>query len=391
MSRAYLDHASTSPLRPEARQAMQAALADGPLGDPGRLHVEGRRARVLLEQAREQVATLLACRPRQVVFTSSATEAINAAVWGATRARPGGSVVLADVEHSAVRQAAARLAPIHSVAVTAAGRIEPDAVAEALGRATADGSAVALVHCQLANHEVGTVQPVAAVAEVCRRAGVPLHVDAAMAVGHLPVNLEQLGADLLSISGHKLGAPAGTGCLVVRRGLRIDPLLVGGDQERARRAGLEDVVAAVGLGAVAELLADGDRLHQEVAHQRTLTDAITAAATAVEGVRRIGPTDPDLRLPHLVCLVVDGVEAEPVLLGLDQAGVAAHSGSSCASEALAPSPVLAAMGIDTERSLRLSVGWSSGPEDADAFARAFGPVVERLRALRRTLEAPATP
>lgn len=382
MDRHYLDHASTSPLRPEARAAMAEALDGGPLGDPGRLHVEGRRARVLLEAAREEVAAFAGTRPRQVVLTASGTEAVNTAVWHATRARPGRPVVLADVEHSAARLASERLATLRVVPVSHEGRLQPDAVDEALAEVAADGAPAALVHCQLANHEVGTVQPVTAVAEVCRRHDVPLHVDAGAAAGHLPLAADDLGADLLSVSGHKLGAPAGTGCLVVRRGLRLQPLLVGGEQERARRAGLEDVIGAVGLGAVAALLADPARLAAEADAQRRLADGLAAAATAVDGVARVGDPDPAGRLPHLVCLVVAGVEAEPVLLALDQAGVAAHSGSSCASESLAPSPVLAAMGVDAERSLRLSVGWSSTGADVEAFAAAFAPAIGALRALR---------
>jgi len=382
VARHYLDHASTTPLRPEARQAMAEAVDGGPLGDPGRLHAEGRRARVLLEDARAQVAELAGVRPRQVVLTSSGTEAVNMAVWGATRRMPGGAVVLADVEHSAVRLASARLAPTRTVPVSGTGRIEPAAVEEALQAAEAAGQAVALVHCQLANHEVGTVQPVAAVAEVCQRHQVLLHVDAAAAAGRLAARLDELGADLLSISGHKLGAPTGTGILALRRGLRLEPLLVGGDQERARRAGMEDVVGAVGLGAVAAALADDNRRRAEAQAQRALIDQASEAALAVGGVTALGDRRPESSLPHLLCLSVAGVEAEPVLLALDQSGVAVHSGSACASESLAPSPVLAAMGVDAEHSLRLSVGWSSTPADVAAFAAAFPAAVARLRALR---------
>jgi cysteine desulfurase len=390
--RHYLDHASTTVLRPEAHRAMVRVLdaaAGGALGDPGRLHHEGHTARDLLETARVQVAGFLGTRPRQVIFTSGGTEAINAAVWGATRARPGAPVVLAEIEHSAVRQASARLAPVRTVAVSATGRIDPDAVDDALAGIERDhaGAPAALVHCQLANHEVGTVQPVAEVVARCRTRGVPVHVDAVAGAGHLPLALDELGADLVSVSAHKLGGPPGAGCLVVRRGLRVEPLLVGGEQERARRAGLEDVVAAAGFGAAATALveraADGQaRLAHEAAEQRRLVARLLEVASAVEGVHLLGDPDVEGRLPHLLCLAVDQVEAEPVLLALDQAEVAAHSGSSCASEALAPSPVLAAMGADAERSLRLSVGWSSTDADVDGFAAAFAPAVTRLRALR---------
>jgi len=237
-----------------------------------------------------------------------------------------------------------------------------------------------LVHCQAANHEVGTLQDVAAVVGLCRERGVVVHVDAVAAAGHVPLDLEDLGADLVSVSAHKLGGPAGMGALIVRRGLRIDPLLVGGEQERGRRAGLEDVAGAIGFGAAAAVLAGPGRIDTEATAARRHTDELLQAATAVEGVHPYG--DPDRRVPHIVCLGIDGVEAEPVLLGLDQAGVAVHSGSSCSSESLEPSPVLEAMGVDGERSLRLSVGWSTTDGDVEAFTEAFAGVVGRLRGLR---------
>jgi cysteine desulfurase len=374
VARHYLDHASTSPLRPEAAEAM-ARWARGPFADPGRLHEEGRVVRGEVEEAREQVARLFGVRPRQVVFTSGATEAVAAAVWGATRDRPGAPVVCAEVEHSAVRRASARLAPVRIPAVDGTGRIDPADVTRLLEGA-------ALVHCQWANHEVGTLQPVAEVVAAAQAAGVPVHVDAA-AAGPVPLDLGALGADLVSVSAHKLGGPPGVGALVVRRNLRLEPLLVGGEQERARRAGMENVPGIVGFGAVAGALsADGGRrLAREADRSRALVGALVEAARAVEGVAVVGPGGPDGRLPHLVCLGVAGVEAEPVLLGLDRAGVAAHSGSACSSESFEPSPVLAAMGADPSHSLRLSVGWNSSEADVAGFAAAFGPVVGQLRAL----------
>jgi cysteine desulfurase len=348
--------------------------------DPGRLHVEGRAARALVEVAREHVAALLGTRSRQVVFTSGGTEAVNAATWGATRARPGGPVVAADVEHSAVRDASARAAAVVRIAVDGHGRVHPDEVEKALQGAARQGTPAALVQCQAANHEVGTIQPVEEIAEVCRRHDVALHVDACAAVGHVALKADALGADFVSVSAHKLGGPPGIGALVIRRGLRVEPFVVGGEQERARRGGLENLPGIVGFGAAAELLGEAGRLRNEADTARRHTDALAAAATAVDGVQVLG--DPDGRVPHVVCLAVDGVEAEPVLLGLDQAGIAAHSGSACSSESLAPSPVLAAMGVDAERSLRLSVGWSTTQCDVDAFAATFAGVVQRLRALR---------
>jgi cysteine desulfurase len=370
-ARAYLDHASTSPARPQVVEAMVPWLGGG--GDPGRVHSEGRAARAAVEGAREQVAALLGVRPRAVVFTSGATEAVNAAVWGATRDRPGAPVLCAAVEHAAVREASARAGAVE-IGVDATGRIDLDDLERLLDRPGPDGPP-ALVHCQWGNHEVATLQPVAEVVEACRRRGVPVHVDAAAAAGHVPLALDDLGADLASVSAHKFGGPLGAGALVVRRGLRVDPLLVGGDQERARRAGTENVPAIVGFGAACEAV----DVAAEAAAARRRTEAVLAAALAVPGCRPYGDTE--RRLPHLVCVGVDGVEAEAVLLGLDQAGVAAHSGSSCSSESLEPSPVLAAMGVDAARSLRVSVGWSTTDGDVAAFAAALPGVIARLRAL----------
>ena len=344
----------------------------GLAADPGRVHTEGRIARAVVEDARERVAALFGARSREVVFTSGATEAIAAAVWGA--GERGGHMVVPAVEHSAVRDSSARYS-VTSVGVDRRGRVDPDSVVAAIRPGE-----TALVHVQWANHEVGTLQPVAEVVAACRSRGVLVHVDAAAAAGHVPIDFVALGADLLSVSAHKLGGPPGIGALLVRRGLRLRPLLMGGEQERARRAGMENVAGIVGFGAAAETLCGAGALAEEAARNRAQTERVLAAAASVSGVEAFG--DVVRRLPHLVCFGVEGVEAEPVLLGLDQAGVAVHSGSSCSSESLEPSPVLEAMGVDAERSLRVSVGWSSTDADVDAFAAAFPQVVGRLRSLR---------
>ena len=389
--RSYLDHASTSPLRPEARDALVAAL--DVLGDPGRIHAEGLTARVMVEQAREEVAGLLGARPREVVFTSGATEAIAAACWGA--AGRGDHQVVPAVEHSAVRLAAARHGEVTIVPVDGAGRVAVDDLLAAVRDDTA------LVHLQWGNHEVGTVQPVAEAVAACRERGVLTHVDAAQAVGRVPVAFRALGADLLSVSAHKFGGPQGVGALLVRQGLRLRPLLVGGDQERARRAGLENVPTLAGLGAACAALAmtdgaagtgtegdgaadrafGGGAVEVEGAEQRRLTGRILAAlgTRGFEGLRVYG--DPDDRLPHIVCLGVEGIEPQAVLLGLDRVGIAAHSGSACSSESLEPSPVLEAMGFDAHHSLRLSVGWSTTDEDIDRLLDALPRVLAELRAL----------
>jgi cysteine desulfurase len=373
--RAYLDHASTSPLRPVALDAMLPFLTEHH-GDPGRLHAEGRITRVAIENAREQVAERFGARPREVVFTASGTEAVDTAIWGALSRAGSGHVVTTAVEHSAVLDACERAAgfTVTAVGVDEFGRFEPGAVLGAIGTDTV------LVSVQLANHEVGTMQAVGEIVHAARDHGVVVHVDACAAAGHVDVRFSELGADLCSITAHKWGGPKGAGALFVRRGLRFPPFVVGGAQERARRGGLENVPAIVGFGAAAAALG-GDALTREATAARALTDRLTQETQAtVAGVERFG--DPDHHLPNLVCLGVAGVEAEPILLALDQRGVAVHSGSSCSSEALEPSPVLAAMGVDAERSLRVSVGWSSTPDDVDAFLAVFPGVVASLRSLR---------
>jgi cysteine desulfurase len=409
--RYYLDHASTSPLRPEAHAALVTAL--DAVGDPGRIHAEGLTTRVTVEQARQHVADLLGARPREVVFTSGATEAIAAACWGA--ASRGGHQVVPAVEHSAVRLAAARHGDVTAVRVDGRGRVDVDDLLAGVRDDTA------LVHLQWGNHEVGTTQPVAEAVAACRARGVLVHVDAAQAVGRVPVAFRELGADLLSVSAHKFGGPPGVGALLVRQGLRLPPLLVGGDQERARRAGLENVPALAGFGAACAALAADDRVSAEGAEQRRLTARILAAvgepgrstsggagsaasaaggpdgagvsgaivgesgaAAGLDGLRVYG--DAVQRLPHIVCLGVEGIEPQAVLLGLDRAGIAAHSGSACSSESLEPSPVLEAMGVDAHHSLRLSVGWSTTDSDIDRLLE----VLPRVLADLRSLASPST-
>ena len=336
-------------------------------------------ARFALEDAREAVAALFGTRSRQVIFTSGATEAINAAVYGAAaRNEQATRVVLSGVEHSAVRDASERYAgQLEWIGVDRFGRVE----VEQIRSAVVDSGAPVLVHCQLANHEVGTIQPLADVASICQAHGAMLHVDAAAGAGHLAIDFDSLGADFLSVSSAKVGGPRGAGALLVRRGLRVPPFIVGGMQERARRGGLENVPAFVGFGAAASELGSAGQLEQEARVASELIGRLREAALRIEGVEAFGPSDPEERLPSLLCLGMSGVEAEPVLIGLDQAGVAAHSGSSCSSESLEPSPVLEAMGVDAERSLRFSVGWSSTAADIERAASALPGVIARLRAL----------
>jgi cysteine desulfurase len=372
--RVYLDHASSSPLRPAALEAMLPYLREHH-ADPGRVHSDGRITRVAVEEAREQVATLFGARPREVVFTSGGTEAVNTAVFGAARrAADADRIVTTAVEHSSVLDACER-EPLEvvTVGVDTLGRYDAAAVAAAITDSTA------LVTVQLANHEVGTLQPAAAVCAAARERGVLVHVDACAAAGAVPVDFAALGADLVSVTAHTWGGPKGTGALLVRRGLRLAPFVVGGMQERARRGGIENIPAIVGFGAAAEEVAG--TLGAEAAAARTHTDRLRAGVAAtVTGVTFSG--DPVDGLPGIVCCGVDGVEAEPILLALDQRGIAVHSGSACSSESLEPSPVLAAMGAPADHALRFSTGWSTTAADIDALLHALPDVVAGFRSLR---------
>lgn len=343
-------------------------------GDPGRIHHEGHVVRAAIEQARDQVAALLGARSREVVFTSGATESCVSATWMATER--GSHVVANHGEHSSVIESSARH-ELSIVGLDGMGRVSPDEVMAAVRDETA------LVHIQWGNHEVATLQPVSEVVARCRERGVLTHIDAACAAGHVPIDFGAIGADLMSISAHKMGGPPGVGALLIRRGLRLRPLLVGGAQERARRAGFENVPAIMGFGEVARILFEG-ALVDEAARAQALIGSVVAAVASGSlgpGVDVLGDPDPGGRLPHLICMSISGVEAEPTLIGLDQSGVAVHSGSSCSSELLEPSAVLSAMGVDPSRSLRVSVGWSSTQEDIDAFCSALPAVLLRLRAL----------
>ena len=376
MPRAFLDYATAAPLRPEVAAAITEWLAL-PQADPGRGYEEALIVRRAVEAARDAVADLVGATPRQVVFTSSIAESVNTAIAAALR--DGGRALVAPVERTSVLEAAARYGTVELLDVDRDGRVVPEALAGALA-----GGPTALVCLQLANHETGTLQAVAPLAAAAHAAGAAVHVDASTAVGHVEVDVAALDAEYVTICAETLGAPLGTGAVVVRRGLRLAPLIVGGDQERARRAGLENVVGILGFGTAAQLLAsDGQarRSREAIASTARIAD-LERGTAAFAGVRPVGDPDPIGRVPHLRCLVIDGVEAEPVLLGLDRYGVSVHSGSACSSESLERSEVLAAMGVDEDHSLRVSVGWATTASDVDAFLVAFPKVVDELRALR---------
>ena len=338
----YLDHASTTPVHPAALAALVEATAEA-FADPSRLYGAARTARIALDVARERVATAIGGRVEEVVFTSGGTESCNLAVVGGARAaaaaRKPKRIVVGAVEHTAVLHAAQGLEPdgfeVVVLGVDEHGTVDLDA----LRAACADGAG--LVSIQTANQEVGTIQPVAEAAAIAREAGALFHTDACMTVGHLPIDVGALGVDMLSGSSHKAYGPKGAGFLWARRGVRVRPALVGDDRERGRRAGLENLPAIAGMAAALE--ARGAEIAAEAPRLRALTDGMRAALPGlVDDLVLHG--HPDERLPGLVAFSLLYVEGEALLLGLDKAGIAVHSGSSCTSSAQEPSHVLAAMG-----------------------------------------------
>jgi len=376
MPRAFLDCASAAPLRPEVTATITEWLAL-PQADPGRGYEEALIVRRAIESSRDEVAALVHVTPRQVVFTSSIAESVTTAV--ASALREGGRALVAPVERASVLESAARWGAIEPLEVDGDGRVAPAALAEAL-----DDAPTALVCLQLANQETGTLLDVAPLIELAHAAGARVHLDASVAVGHVDLDVTALDADFTTLCAETIGAPLGVGALVVRRGLRLSPLVVGGDQERARRGGLENVVGILGLGAAAAVLAasDGQRLIDEARNAAGLIERLEEGCRAFAGMRGVGDPSPTGRVPHVRCFVVEGVEAEPVLLGLDRYGVSVHSGSACSSESLERSEVLAAMGVSEDHSLRVSVGWSTTEGEIDEFLVAFPKVLQELRDLR---------
>ncbi|GGT63888.1 cysteine desulfurase/sulfurtransferase TusA family protein [Streptomyces purpureus] len=368
----YFDAASAAPLHPVARQALQASLDEG-WADPARLYREGRRARLLLDAAREAAADAVGCRPDELVFTPSGTRAVHSGIAGALagRRRVGGHLVVSAVEHSSVLHAAAAHetagGSVTEVPVDRRGAVEPAAYAAALREDTA------LACLQSANHEVGTVQPVAEVAEACRAVGVPLLVDAAQSLAWGPVE----GAwSLLAASAHKWGGPAGVGLLAVRKGQRFAAQGPVDERESGRSPGFENIPAIV--AAAASLRAVRTEAAAEAARLRALVELIRARVPElVPDVEVVG--DPVARLPHVVtfsCLYVDG---ETVLHELDRAGFSVSSGSSCTSSTLTPSHVLRAMGVLSEGNVRVSLPFGTTAEDVELFLEVLPGVVGGVR------------
>ncbi len=380
MESIYLDHAATTPLRPEVREELLRTLDEIP-GNPSSQHRWGRDARMRLEEARERLAAVLGAKRREIVFTSGGTVADNLAVlgrWRAARAEgEAGAVVYSAVEHMAVMgaaQAAGREgADLLVLGVDDGGRVLLEALDEALK------TPASVVSVMWANNEVGTIQPVAEIADRCRAAGVVYHADAVQALGKLRVRVDEVNCDLLTITAHKIGGPKGIGALYVREGVRIEPLAFGGGQERALHPGTENVAGAVAFALAAEL-AERDR-ESESRRLSDLRDRLQALLLErVDGlVVNAGHVE---RLPNILNVSLPGVDQEALLVSLDLDGVAASSGSACQSGTVEPSHVLLAMGRGSadEASIRLSLGRTTTLEEVEEAADRFARVVERVRA-----------
>ena len=372
----YLDHAATSPLRPEVLEAMLPYLTTHG-GNPSSLHASGRRARQGMDEAREIVAQRIGAQPREIVFTGGGTEADNLAVkgvaWAATSR--GRHLVTTAVEHKAILNATAILErsgfEVTILPVDRYGRVDPIDVAASLTERTT------LVSVMAANNEVGTLQPIAAIGEIVRGHGAKLHVDAIQFAAHEAVDVNAWQADLVSLSAHKLGGPQGVGALFVRRGTQMLPQLQGGSQERQRRAGTENVAGIVGFGT-AFALEPGGAVHR----LRDLCGRLRDGLLSFDGVSLTG--HPEDRLPNNVSVVIDGVEGGDLVAALDLEGIETSTGSACTSGSTEPSHVLLAMGIDphlAHGSLRLTLGSETSDADVDATLSALHTVLPRLQSV----------
>ena len=376
--RSYFDWNATAPLRTEAREALLQALAVS--GNPSSVHAEGRAARSLVERAREQVAALVGAQPANVVFTSGGTEAnmlaLTPAIETADEKRPRDRLLMSAIEHSSVRTGGrfGREA-IEDVRVTPDGRIDLGALAEAVGR-----SSRPLVCLMLANNETGVVQPVAEAAALVHAAGGFLHVDAIQAVGRIHCDIGEMGADLVTLSAHKIGGPKGVGALV-RRSDDIhlpEPLIRGGGQERGLRAGTENVVGFAAFGAAAE--AARETFAAEAARMTVLRDHLEA------GIKAIAPSavifgEAAERLPNTTLFAVEGLKAETAVIAFDLDGIAVSSGAACSSGKVQPSHVLAAMEVSPELlrgAVRVSLGWTTDEADIERFLAAWRKLASAL-------------
>jgi cysteine desulfurase len=378
MRRVYLDHNASTPVHPDVLAAMMPFFSEQ-YGNPSSIHSFGREARDAVETAREEIARFLGVSAEETVFTSGGTEADNLAVKGVAWARGTGHIITSRVEHHAVLrtcQALERVGfAVTYLGVDQHGLVDPDEVRQAIRPDTI------LVTIMFANSEVGTIMPIDAIGRVTRERGIPFHVDGVQAFGKIPFSLRGLGIDLLSCSSHKIYGPKGIGALYVRKGTKMVSIQHGGDHERRRRAGTENVPAIVGFGKAVAIRARD--MAEEAPRVTALRDRLWDGVRArVEDVRLNG--HPTRRLPGTVNMSFRGIEAESLILALDLKGIGASAGSACTSGSLEPSYVVTAMGVPTEwalGALRYSLGRSTTAEEIDHVLEVLPAVVERIRSL----------
>ena len=373
----YLDNAATTPLDPRVLEAMLAHLG-GRRGNPSSLHAFGGSARAFLEEARDSVASLIGASPGEIVFTSGGTESDDLAILGL--ARSAGSekrhAVVSCVEHAAVREAAKTLQregfEVSWIGVDSDGLVDPAEFAASLRPDTALAAVV------WANNEVGTVEPVLELAEMCADRGIPFHADAVQAAGRVPIDVSETPVSTLALSGHKLYGPQGIGALYLREGVSLQPIFYGGGQEKGLRSGTENVAGIAGLGAAANLARD--ELEDRVAHERALRERILAGIAEIPEVHVNGHRW--RRLSNNVNLTISGVEAESLVVFLDSLGYAIGSGSACSSGGHKASPVLLAMGLPEREAfsvVRITVGKDNTAGEVDGFLGALSSAVAQLR------------
>lgn len=378
----YFDHAATTPIAPEVLDEMMPYLTTA-YGNPSSLHSLGQEAKVALDVARDRVAALLNAQAREIIFTSGGTEADNLAIRGilGEHLGRGRHLIISSIEHEAVLESAAAMEelgwevtrlPVDSHCIVSL---------DSLGAALRDDTV--LVSVMMANNEVGTIQPIAEMAAMAHSHGALFHTDAVQAVGALEIDVRTLGADLLSLSGHKIYGPKGIGALWVRHGVRISPQMAGGGQERERRSGTENVAAIVGLGKAGELAAQGLRSGEADRIAALRDRLVSGIVRAVDDALLTGhPVD---RLPGNASLLFPGLEGESILLNLDFEGIAASSGSACSAGAIEPSHVLLAMGYGPDEArgaLRLTLGRTNFDADVDRLLNVLPDIIAGLSALR---------
>ena len=385
----YLDNAASTPIHEDVMDAMQPFFGEQ-FGNPSSIHRHGRRARKAVETARRRVAALVGADPSEILFTSGGTESDTAAITGVVSRRireAGGGgpcqIIVSSVEHDAVLEPCRRLEEaghaVEYLPVDRHGTVDPSELERRISGG--GGNTATLVSVMLANNEVGTIQPVRALADICRAHGVPFHTDAVQAVGKIPVDVGDLGVDLLSISSHKINGPKGVGALYVRRGLSLDPVVLGGGQERGMRSGTENVPGIVGLGKACEIA--GDAMEADAARVSALRDDLVRRVTG-SIPKTVVNGNPSSRLPGTAHFTFLGVSGEDLIIKLDEHGIAASTGSACSVNTQKASHVLQAMGFSHEEitgSLRLAVGTFNTRDEIDRTVGVLAEVVRELRAV----------